>query len=60
MISIFIERQKVPRDINPDGKRFLMMKPIGTTDDESASPIPRKIIVVINWFEVLKDRVHVD
>jgi predicted Ser/Thr protein kinase len=38
-------------DISPDGKRFLMIK-------ESDSP--RKIIIVTNWFEELKERVPVD
>jgi hypothetical protein len=45
----------VPWDIHPDGKRFLMMK-------ESASPAsagggPRRINIVLNWFEELKQRV---
>ena len=37
-------------DISPDGKRFLMMK-------EIATEAPRKINVVVNWFEELKQRV---
>ncbi len=40
-------------DIHPDGKRFLMMK-------EAATESPRKINIVLNWFEELKDRVPVD
>ncbi|MBN1570540.1 MAG: protein kinase [Acidobacteria bacterium] len=44
-------------DISPDGKRFLMMKgpetPVSTADG------PRKINVVLNWFEELKQRVPV-
>ncbi len=52
-------------DISPDGKRFLMVKEPGTmggesTIEESASAGPRKIIVVTNWFEELKQRVPVD
>jgi len=42
-------------DISPDGNRFLMMK-----ETESAAEIPRKINVVLNWFEELKKRVPTD
>jgi Tol biopolymer transport system component len=41
-------------DISPDGKRFLMMK-----EPKSYVEAPRKISVVINWFEELKQRVPV-
>jgi hypothetical protein len=44
-------------DISPDGKRFLMTKPRQTTAGESAAARPRKIIIVANWFEELKQRV---
>jgi len=47
-------------DISPDGKRFLMLKLVGTGDDKSTSPVPRKINIVLNWFEELKKRVPVD
>jgi len=52
-------------DISPDGKRFLFLKDVATTDDESQAEEPteegpRKIIIVTNWFEELKDRVPVD
>jgi hypothetical protein len=47
-------------DIHPDGKRFLMIKQLQTTDGESAGGIPHKITVVLNWFEELKQRVPVD
>ncbi len=40
-------------DISPDGKRFLMMK-------EAAAEDPRKINIVLNWFEELKERMPVD
>jgi hypothetical protein len=51
-------------DIHPDGNRFLMMKPLEPTDEESpaeesAAETPRKIVVVTNWFEELKERVPV-
>ncbi len=44
-------------DISPDGRRFLMMKQAGTT--QSASEGPRKINIVLNWFEELKQRLPV-
>jgi len=49
-----------PWDIHPDGNRFLMLKPSGTPDDESATEAPRKITIVLNWDEELKQRVPVD
>ena len=42
-----------PWDIHPDGNRFLMMKPLPSTDAEAEAPRP-KIIIVTNWFEKLK------
>jgi hypothetical protein len=42
-------------DVSPDGKRFLMMKEAGA----AAGGGPRKIIIVANWFEELKQRVPV-
>jgi hypothetical protein len=44
-------------DISPDGKRFLMIKPPASTGAASAEGEPRKITVVVNWFEELKQRV---
>jgi len=44
-----------PWDISPDGKRFLMLKEAKPI----AIEVPRKINVVINWFEELKQRVPV-
>jgi serine/threonine protein kinase len=49
-----------PYDIHPDGKRFLMIKPPASADSESTAETPRKIIIVTNWFEELKQRVSVD
>jgi hypothetical protein len=46
-----------PWDISPDGKRFLMMKDVGAVSSGEAGP--RKIIVVTNWFEELRERVPV-
>ena len=49
-----------PWDISPDGRRFLMIKQGVTSQDESTEETPRpKIIVVLNWFEELKERVPV-
>ena len=46
-------------DISPDGKRFLMMKQPEAAKDESSPEIPRKITIVLNWFEELKERIPV-
>jgi Tol biopolymer transport system component len=46
-------------DIHPNGKKFLMLKPPGSSSTTSAEPGPRKIIVVTNWFEELKQKVPV-
>jgi serine/threonine protein kinase len=45
-------------DISPDGKRFLMMKEAESTG-KPAAEAPRKINIVVNWFEELKQRVPV-
>ena len=47
-------------DIHPDGKRFLMIK--ATESSAATAPAaegPRKINIVLNWFEELKQRVPV-
>ena len=44
-----------PWDISPDGKRFLMVK----QPDALAYGGPRKINIVVNWLEELKQRVPV-
>jgi hypothetical protein len=36
-----------------------MMKPPETTGDEPAEVTPRKINIVLNWFEELKEKVPV-
>jgi serine/threonine-protein kinase len=48
-----------PWDISPDGKRFLMMKPPAPTGGAPAAEGPRKINIVVNWFEELKQRVPI-
>jgi len=52
-------------DVDPDGKRFLMLKEAATADDESQAEeftfeAPRKINIVLNWFEEIKEKVPVD
>jgi serine/threonine protein kinase/Tol biopolymer transport system component len=47
-----------PWDISRDGKRFLMMKEVASTSKPAAEG-PRKINIVLNWFEELKQRVPV-
>jgi serine/threonine protein kinase len=42
-------------DITPDGKRFLMIREAGAGAPEGIGP--RKIIVVMNWMEELKQQV---
>jgi serine/threonine-protein kinase len=46
-------------DISPDGKRFLMMKETAATAKPAAPETPRKINIVLNWLEELKQRVPV-
>jgi serine/threonine protein kinase len=48
-----------PWDISPDGKRFLMIKPPASTGAAPAAAGPRRINIVLNWFEELKQRVPV-
>ena len=46
--------------ISPNGKRFLMIKQAATTDDESTQGRSRKINIVLNRVEELKQMVPVD
>jgi eukaryotic-like serine/threonine-protein kinase len=46
-------------DISPDGKRFLMMKAVQSTEKAPAVEPPRRINIVLNWTEELKQRVPV-
>jgi Tol biopolymer transport system component len=46
-------------DIHPDGKRFLMIKPPAPAGAIPTAAGPRKINIVLNWFEELKQRVPV-
>jgi serine/threonine-protein kinase len=55
-----VPRNFVLWNISPDGKRFLMIKPETAASPESAAAAPRKINIVLNWFEELEDRVPVE
>jgi hypothetical protein len=46
-----------PWDISSDGKRFLMIKPPASTSAAPAAAGPRRINIVVNWFEELKQQV---
>ncbi|MBP1623446.1 MAG: serine/threonine protein kinase, partial [Acidobacteria bacterium] len=46
-----------PWDISPDGKRFLMTKPLAGTGATPEAAGPRQINIVLNWLEELKKRV---
>ena len=48
-----------PWDIHPNGNRFLMIKPPAGADGTAAAIGPRKITIVLNWDEELKQRVPV-
>ena len=45
-----------PYDISPDGKTFFVMLPRGQTGPDK--PAPDQIMVTLNWFEELKQRVR--
>jgi serine/threonine protein kinase len=46
-------------DVSRDGKRFLMIKETGSTNQLVRAAIPRKINIVLNWFEELKQPVPI-
>jgi serine/threonine-protein kinase len=48
----------IPWDVHPDGKRFLMIKEPAAEKASPAQPGPRKINVVLNFLEELKQRVR--
>jgi Tol biopolymer transport system component len=57
-VSLPVSSDPHPWDISPDG-RFLMMKPPASAAAPSEAAGPRKINIVLNWFEELKQRVPV-
>ena len=46
-----------PWDIHPNGRKFLMIKPLSSGSATSGAPGSRKINIVVNWLEELKQRV---
>jgi serine/threonine-protein kinase len=52
-------RDRPSWDISPDGKHFLMMKDVQTTGVATTYQAPRKIVIVVNWLDELKQRVPV-
>jgi len=57
-MNLFVAKN--PWDIHPHGDRFLVIKQSEISDDESETRGPRKINIVLNWFEELRDRVPAD
>jgi serine/threonine protein kinase len=60
-----MESMGISWDIHPEDGRFLMMKPVPVTDEEPSEEVtaaeePRKIVIVTNWFEELKEKVPID
>ena len=49
--AIYVQRRNY--DIAPDGQRFLMLKEAAATDAATA----QQFVVVLNWFQELKERV---
>ena len=47
-------------DIDQNGKRFLMLKEVEATKEDSIQRKLRKINIVLNWFEELKQKVPAD
>lgn len=47
------------RDVDPSGKRILLIRPVESTADGGPAPQPR-IDIVLNWVEELKARVPVN
>jgi hypothetical protein len=45
------------RDVDPDGKRFLMIKEAAPAVKPAPASESRKLVIVLNWFEELKQRV---
>jgi serine/threonine protein kinase/Tol biopolymer transport system component len=60
MISLVMGSTGISWDNHPDDKRFLVIKPGTIADDQTAAEAPRKIVIVTNWFEELKERVPVE
>jgi serine/threonine-protein kinase len=53
----FVQDEDFSWDISPDGRRFLMIKELTDNAQTPAGASPRRINIVLNWFEELKQRV---
>jgi hypothetical protein len=58
-VKVFNARYATPfpprsYDVSPDGKRFLMIKNI----ESDSNALPPSMVVVENWLEELKQRLH--
>jgi serine/threonine protein kinase/Tol biopolymer transport system component len=58
-MNVFSEAAGPTWDLSPDGKHFLMIKQPVSTDTSGAAEAPKRIKVVLNWTEELKQRVPV-
>jgi hypothetical protein len=47
-------------DINPKDKRFLMVRTELASLETTTKPVPRRIVLIMNWFEELRERVPVN
>ena len=47
-------------DIHPEGDRFLMIKLAETSEGDYRTGGPRKINIIRNWFEEMKEQVPTD
>jgi serine/threonine protein kinase/Tol biopolymer transport system component len=56
--NLFLNKYVGQFDITPDGKRFVMLKPLAASNEKPAAK--GKIVVVLNWLEELKQRVPVE
>jgi len=52
--QVLFENRYQNYDVSPDGKRFLMVKPVADQQTEQA-----QLQVIVNWFEDLRRRVPV-
>jgi hypothetical protein len=58
--KLFSVKQYLAGDIDPEGKRFLVIKRAETTEGASTQGSHSQINIIANWFEELKELVPVD
>ena len=60
-LLILASREPIPdRLLDTEGQRFLMIKEDNAAGENDGSSVEPRIIVVLNWFEELKERVPVN